>query len=181
MKNLYILLFASLCFVGCSSDDLENLTSISDDVIITETFEVRVSNTDIPYTASIDFDASQENAFSQFGNKIDDVTVTKITYTILDNVNYQNGENAVIENATFDFNSASGSSTNVASISNQNIAAILGSRSDMNFDQNALNAIANEIRSTGKINADVTVELSDPVDFDLEVTVEMVVTGSIVD
>lgn len=180
MKKLYILLFSAILIAGCGTDDLENLTTITSDVELSEVFEVRVDNASIPYSASINFDASQNDKFDRFGSKIDEIVISKITYEVIDNGNYQNPNQATIENATFDFKQSGGASINVASINNQEVAALLSNTNSMQFDQNALNAIAEEIKSSKQIDAQTSVELDQPVDFDLRVTIVMTVKGSVV-
>jgi len=182
MKKLFILfIIAGLLSTGCGSDDLENLTTITSHVTLTQTYEVRAEGEPLIYSASQTFDATQDDEYARFGDRIDDISITSVTYTILNNTNYQNADDATIVDAAFSFKDSDGASIDVASISNQNIAVLLGQESPMSFDQDALNAMAAEFETNNKISADASVELDNPVSFDMEIAIELEVSGSVID
>jgi len=181
MKKLILSILLPATLLSCSDDAVENLTTITTNVALTQTVEVRVTDDQaLVYTSSETFDASKEGDFNQFGDKIDKVTINSISYKVLDNASYSNNKDASIVDGTLQFKKSGGSSIEIASISNLNLGDALGDSKDLAFDQKALDAMAAELKSQQKLTTDAIIELDKPVSFDLEVTIAMSVSGSVV-
>lgn len=181
MKKLILPFLFTATLLSCSDDAVENLTTITSNVSLTRTIEVSVADGQpLIYTSSETFDASSEGDFNQFGDKIDKITINNISYKVLDNANYSNDNDASIVDGTLQFKKSGGSSIEIASISNLNLDDALGDSKDLAFDQNALDAMAAEFKTQQKLTTDATIELDKPVSFDLEVTINMSVSGSVV-
>lgn len=179
MKKAYlILLLVAPLFVGCSSDDLEDLTTVSSDVELSEQFDIQIPPGTSAFTFSETFDASQEDGFSKFENKIDDITVTSVTYEILSVE--ENPNNAVIESGQLVFVDGSNEFV-LGDITGLNINNNVGNPIELSVNQSVLDAMEAKFRSEGKITVEATVQVSDtPVSFDLEVIMNLNVSGSIV-
>jgi len=174
MKNLYLLLFVSLFFVGCGSDDLEDLTTISNNLTLSETMDVEVPDGVTTFSAEESFDASQEDEFTRFGSKIDEVIIESIDYTILSVSN--NPNDASIVNAQLKYNGSV-----IGDITNLNLAANVGSTKELGVDQSVVNAMAATFKSDGKVTVEAVAEMSDsPVDFELKLDFNLIIRGSVV-
>lgn len=179
MKKAYILLLIiAPIFAGCSSDDLENLTTISSDVELSQQIDVIVPPSTDAFSTTKTFDASQEDEFVRFENRIDAVVVERVEYTILSV--QENPNDAQITSAQLAF--INGSSRQViGDITGLNIAGNIGNTIPLNVDQSVIDAMGATFKSEGKITVEATALVDNsPVDFDLEVTIDLKVSGSVI-
>ncbi|ELR68544.1 hypothetical protein C900_00285 [Fulvivirga imtechensis AK7] len=161
---------ALLITTACSSDDVEDLVTTTITTSLTEEAHITVGETDpLEYSESFTFDASAAVA----NLKIDNYEITKLTIAIS---NYT-GLATEISKLTFSIEGTNleRGIENIDFASYNNKGPI-----EVQIDDNVQTAIAGEFTKNNKTTLNVTAALDDkPADFDLKITIEGKVKGSL--
>lgn len=167
-SNIFILLLAVFAF-SCSEDDLKELTEISQDVDVSKTFTVNLSDTD-PMT----FSDTEVFDTSVTGINVSNVELARMTMAFS---NYSSTVDPVkITSASLSFVEA-GINLDLPEI---DLSVVNGTTLEISLPGNAITSIQNQLLENDEntITLSATVDKV-PVTFDVELTLEIKVTGNI--
>jgi len=178
MKKVYLFALIVIPFLTSCEDEAEELTTITQEITLTEIVPVVASGAQTVPTINGSFQAGANSEYANFGDKIEDVVVKSITITVLDNASYSNPNDASIVDSEVSFEFTGGSVS--ATLSDQNIAAALGVAIPAGFSQSQLENLASQLLSSDEISYSAFAEVSDAVTFDMEISIVLDVSGSII-
>lgn len=169
MKYTIFLLLFALFTVSCSEDDVKEITTVTRDFSVTETLEVSIGESDpLSYSTSKTLDASLS------GFDISNIEVVSVTAEIT-SVLLQGGATNLVE-ATFEL---AGTGI-VLTMEDVDLSNAVGTTFEFNLDATALAALESALTTAESltINTSATVD-NKPVDFTLELVLELTATGSV--
>jgi len=178
MKRIYLLLLVAIPFLTSCEDEAEELTTITEEITLTETVPVVATEAQIVPTINGSFEAGANSQYANFGDKIDDIVVKSITITILNNARYDNPNDASIIDSEISFEFTGGSLS--ATLSNQNIEEALGVDIPAALSQRKLENLASQLLASDEITYSAFAQVSDAVTFDMEISIVIDVSGSII-
>ncbi|MBL6448676.1 hypothetical protein JMN32_20355 [Fulvivirga sp. 29W222] len=182
----FLLLTGSLLYSACSSDDVEDLTTITIDSDLKQSFEVSVAETG-PTTISTEktFDATSDAQILDFGNKISAYQMDSLT---LEFKSYVGAADINLNNASLSIKKADGSNLgSFTLIPSSNIQEINLKEFDDNnvvititFDDASTQAISDAFLADNKISIAVSASVDgQPADFTVETVLYLKVSGSL--
>lgn len=173
LKSLMGLVLIAVTFTGCDLvDKVDDVTfdlELKHTFVINETFDSE--GQEVPYAKAESWDPREEPEFDKYKDKIKEITVNKITYTVTD---YDGAEGITFTNGTGAFQATTTSATALASASLpiQNISASVGGDFTLNFTTSQLSAVADHLETVQSIAFQVSGTLSEtPVAFKVPVTI----------
>lgn len=188
MKNHVVRSFIGLSlmaftFLGCDLfDKVDDVTldiEISHTFVIDEDFD---SDGDpVPYSDVGIIDATKDADFEKYKDKIKEVTVHQITYTV---ENYAGDPTISFLNGMGNFYASSGQANAIATagISFQNIQSSVGQTFTLQYTTQGLEAIAQQLESVHAVTFEVAGTLSEtPVAFNVPVTIHATIKAEALD
>ncbi|UII32498.1 hypothetical protein LVD17_01425 [Fulvivirga ulvae] len=171
---------------GCSSDDVDDLTTITIDSELEQSFQVSVAETG-PTTVNSEktFDATSDAQVLNFGEKISGYEMDSLT---LEFTSYVGSADINLDNASLTIKKADGSSLgSFTLVPSGNLQAINLKEFDDNnvvititFDATSTQAIADAFLADNKISIAVTASVDgQPADFTVEAILYLKVSGSL--
>lgn len=186
LPSLLILTCSALIYTGCSSDDVEDLTTVTIDSELKQNFQVSVSETG-PTTINSEktFDATTDAQVLNFGDKINGYEMDSLT---LEFKSYAGSADINLDNASLSIKKADGSSLgSFTLVPSTNLQVINLKQFDdsnvvitLTFDANSTKAIADAFLADNKISIAVTASVDgQPADFTVETILYLKVSGSL--
>jgi hypothetical protein len=161
-------------------DDINIDIELTHEFVINEEFD---SDGDpVPYVSIGVIDATQDSDFNKYKDKIKEIKINSITYTVTD---YTVGDAGINFSSGMGSFFATGSTTNAiasAAIGFQNIQSAVGQTFTLDYNTQGLEAIAAELQSVNKIDFHVAGILSEtPVAFKVPVTIHCTMVAEVTD
>jgi hypothetical protein len=175
-------LFVGFAFMGSSLscslfdkvDDVSFEVDLEHTFVITEDLE---SDSPVTYAEGDSWDPKDEPEFDKYKDKIKEITVNSVTYTVSD---YQAEGDVVFSNGTGKFKATAGSATALASagINIQSVQGAQGSVHELSYAISDLNAIADQLEEIDPIFFEVGGTFSHtPVYFKVNVKINCTITA----
>jgi hypothetical protein len=158
---------------------LDKVDDITFDVELTHTFSIDETKEDknVTYGDKEVLDAADINDdFDKYKDKIKSITVTGVTYQVLD---YADGTGTIFTNGTCGFSAPTGSAaTSVASLNIENIKTAEGQIKNLNYNQQALDEIGSLLKNDKKLNVYLSgTFMETPVKFNVKIKVKATITA----
>lgn len=179
MKKLhYLFILFAIGLFSCE-DDIDNLTETKVSTILSESFNVAISDDD-PLTQSVTqtLNAGDNNDLNGVLSSVEEYEVTNVSFTVR---NYTGADDIMLESAMITF-AVDGGSSIVASAGNVTISSIVDVEQDLPFNSDALNALGETLLNNGgsaTITAASTVSGA-PASFTIEINLEITATVDVI-
>ena len=176
MKNRKFLLLALLPFIISSCDLFDDVGDVNFNTQLTTSINVSVSPASAALSAVVLIDATNDSEVQLYADKIKGFKISNITYKV---TNYDGPSPCQLSNASMRFSeSASTPGSLVATIASQNIAAAVNQENTLDATS-ILTQIESFLTSSKKVYVHVAGEVDPtPVDFTLEITMDVTVTAN---
>lgn len=176
-------LFIGFAFMGSSLSCglFDKVDDVTFNIELDHTFVINEQNDSngqpVTYSAEDVIDATQNSEFAKYQDKIKEITITEVVYTVSD---YSAPGSVTFSNGQGSFSANTGSAPFAsASLAIQNIQASVGGSFTLNLDQSGLNAIAQQLKDVKTVSMKVSGTLSStPVAFKVPVTLKCKITAN---
>lgn len=178
IRSAFAVCFA-LVMSSASCDLFDKVDDVTFDISLDHTFNVNetTAGTNKVYELKQTIDAAAANSdFAKYKDKIKSITVKSVTYTVS---NYTTANSVIFKDGAVGFSATAGSAaTSVAKLNADDIKAAQGTEKTLDYNQAALDEVANLLKADKKVNTYLKGTFSQtPVKFDVKVVIKATVTA----